>query len=560
MLERLLGQETEYAIRAAPIPGYSRPSNLTIYDAIIAAIATRVQSRPGNKLGGMSSLFVENGGSFCYEFVPSELHGGLFEASTPECRGPGQLLLYQKAQEELLLDALDEAAVNVSADGVEDLGLLKNCRDVEGRTYGAQENYEADIAKGIALLCYRLGLVALVPFVLLFMLLTWTLVVAIIVIGIALLPFLLALVMAEQFVPRLKPVMEALLGDRGVLERALFHLTWLDQLVAWPIGTLFSLLLRVTAFRRIRRGTTAFFASRCVVTGAGSVEEDGRYVLSEKGPALRRTMRSTGGSQSRSIFDTGNLLKGLMIPAAFRLAPFFDLFRARQRLQIGMSDSNMAQVSEYLKLGMTCLVIDMAEEGWLDDAPRLARPVKAVRAFVADPTLQVRERLRRRRGEMSALELQRWYLEKARGYLKESAATSLEAREVVRLWSECLDALSEDPGTLVGRVDWVTKRWMLEETAAESPLSVRKKVDIGYHELGRGYFARLEREDLAPRMVTPDEAREAIRRPPQDTPARLRSRLIRELAGEGKVTVDWGSVRIGGRFRGKVVRLDDYRR
>ena len=559
MLERLLGQETEYAIRAAPFRGSKRPSNLTIYDAITTAIAARVKSRPGRKLGGMSSLFIENGGSFCYEFVPVELHGGLLEASTPECRGPGQVVLYQRAQQELLLEALEDAMLPLASEGVSDLGLVKNCRDVAGRTYGAQENYEADIAHGFALWCYRLGLVALIPFILLFAVTTWSLVLTIIVVGIALLPFMLALVMVEQLVPRLKPITERLIGDRGILERALFNITWLDHLVAWPIGTLFALLLRATAFRRIRRGSTAFFASRCVMTGAGTVEEDGSFKLSEKGPALRRTMRSTGGSQSRSIFDTGNLLKGLMVLAAFRLSPFFDLFRRRQRLQIGMSDSNMAQVSEYLKLGVTCLVIDMAEEGWLDDAPRLIRPVAAVHALVSDPTLRARVRIRGG-GEMSALELQRWYLERAKLFLAKSPTTSLEAREVLRLWSECLDALRDDPGTLVGRIDWVTKRWMLEETAANSPLAVRKKVDIGYHELGRGYFAKLEGEELAPRLVSPDEAHEAIRRPPQETPARLRSRLIRDLAQEQKVTVDWGSVRIGGRFRGKVIRLDEYRR
>ena len=36
-------------------------------------------------------------------------------------------------------------------DSFGELGLLKNCRDADGHTYGAQENYEAIIASGARL-------------------------------------------------------------------------------------------------------------------------------------------------------------------------------------------------------------------------------------------------------------------------------------------------------------------------------------------------------------------------------------------------------------------------
>jgi proteasome accessory factor A len=508
----------------------------------------------------LSSLFVENGGAVCYEFVPLDIRGGLFEASTPECRGPGQLLLYQKAQEEMLLDAVEEAKVELVAHHqVEELGLIKNCRDAQGHIYGAQENLDAELARGLWLWLYRVGLAALIPFVLIFTLFTWVILLTILILGIAILPAIFLLVVSEQIIPRLHPLIERVLGENGLFERAFFRLTLADHLVAWPLGSAYSLLLMATGFRRFRRGGFAFLASRCLLSGAGSVTDDGGYTLSEKGPSIVSTMRRTGAAQSRSIIDTGNLLKRLFSPAALQIAPLISLFGARQRLQLGLADSNMAQVAEYLKIGSTCLVLDMAELGWLDDAPRLRDTVGAVRLFSADPTLQAKAELRDG-GAMSALELQRWYLERASRFVNESTTTSLEAREVLRLWNESLDALERDPGGLVGRLDWVTKRWLIEETAGDGSLAVRKRVDLGYHELGQGFFVRLERIGLAPRLVTVEEARAAIHQPPEASPARLRSRLIREIAQEQKVTVDWGSVRIGGRLRGKVIRLDDYRR
>ena len=109
MLRRLVGQETEYAIRVTPLPGQARPSNEPVYGAVKSAIAKLVRTRPGTKLGGQDSIFVENGGAFCYECVGLDSQGGLVEGGTPECRGPSEALLFQKAQERLLIQALEIA-------------------------------------------------------------------------------------------------------------------------------------------------------------------------------------------------------------------------------------------------------------------------------------------------------------------------------------------------------------------------------------------------------------------------------------------------------------------
>jgi hypothetical protein len=82
-----------------------------------------------------------------------------------------------------------------------------------------------------------------------------------------------------------------------------------------------------------------------------------------------------------------------------------------------------------------------------------------------------------------------------------------------------------------------------------------------YHELGVGYFAELEREGLAPTLVTPDEVERAMTQPPRSSPARRRSQLVRALAVEGvRALVSWDRVEIRREGeRRQVIRLDDYR-
>jgi proteasome accessory factor A len=138
----------------------------------------------------------------------------------------------------------------------------------------------------------------------------------------------------------------------------------------------------------------------------------------------------------------------------------------------------------------------------------------------------------------------------------------MEAHDVLRLWGEALDALEAEPGGLIGRLDWVTKRYLLRAAGTDVNADARKKIDLRYHELGDGYLSWLEAEGLAPRLVTPEEAEAAIQTPPANSPAALRGRLIRQLADEGLPAVaSWDQVRTtDAEGRRKVVSLADWRK
>ena len=529
MTHRLMGLETEFCLRFSAATS-SEPSKQQVCLAILHAVERVVRAAPGEREDDPNfQRFVQNGGAFTFETTSIASTDGLLESATPECRSASQLLLYQRAQEALIRRALPIARARLDADGYPgEITVVKNCRDAKGNVYGTQENYEADIAHGWRLLAYRVGLAVILPIT------TAILLVPIVTAVLAAL-FALAVVAAILLVFPLArhwdwdvtiPVPLLRLAECALLA------------VLRPVALPFLFLLRATAFREIRSGALAFFISRPVVTGAGTLNNDGTFGLSERAQSIAETIRSTPFQRRRAIFDVANFLKPLFLSAGSLVAPVTALFSRRQRLQLGISDSNCAQTAEFLKIGTTALVIDMAEAGFLLDAPRVRRPVSALKRISRDPTLQARVRLRRG-GAMTAVQIQRWYLGRAEAFLAAQRVASLESHEIVSLWRSTLDALERDPSSLVGSIDWVTKRSLLQ---GPRPLghAARKKIDIKYHELGSGYFSMLEREGIAPVRFSTGDIWEAVFHAPGDTPAWQRGRTIRQAgARRGKTLTSW---------------------
>ena len=233
---------------------------------------------------------------------------------------------------------------------------------------------------------------------------------------------------------------------------------------------------------------------------------------------------------------------------------------ARQRLQVALGDSNMCEPAEYLRIGTTLLVLDCIEAGEMPRVPRLWSPIRSLWAICADPTLVVRVPLSGGR-QASALELQRFYLEACRRFLDRQPDPPLEAREILHRWELALDALADDPQSLVGTLDWVTKQFVLDKSGRNASWTVRKKIDIRYHELSpQGYYQRLRTTGIVRELLDRTEIDHARRNPPAGTPAAVRGRYIREFALEGDdVSANWRAVYLktqdGER---RVIRLDSF--
>ena len=161
-----MGLETEFCIRrSASSSSARRPSTKEVCRAILDALERVVAAAPGEREGWPRyQRFVQNGGAFSFEVTRADANDGVLESATPECRGASQLLLYERAQEALIQRALPLARRQLAAAGCDsDIAIVKNGRDAEGHVYGAQENYEAEIARGWRLLAYRLVVAALLP-------------------------------------------------------------------------------------------------------------------------------------------------------------------------------------------------------------------------------------------------------------------------------------------------------------------------------------------------------------------------------------------------------------
>ena len=548
MLNRLAGLETEYAIRFRPDhPGWDSTVDYQLYHALVRALGERVLTVPANDL--KEGVFLLTGGAVWFEFVRFAGGHGLIEGSTPECRGPRELLLHQRAQDLLLAEAARDADVP----GV--LALVKNDCDSQGRIYGAQENYELTLATGWWLKLWRWGLYLLFPF----MLLAWM---GYLFLNYGLkLYFLSAAVFCQVLTPFLPEawmnrIHAALLGDEagGQTGYSSPIPAWVEsvglgimRIIAGPLALGIYVLVRIAAFREVRRDLLAFLISRPLIAGAGYVDRQGRFQLSDKSWGMNCLIGYNGILLDRPIFSIGHFFKSLMFRAWSSPGEFSRMLSDRQRLQICLGDSNMAEEAEFLRIGTTMLVLDAIEAGYLSAAPRVSRPIQSLRAICADPSLKVKVRCKDG-VKRSALEIQRHYYEASARYVAESKDATEEARDILSRWNEVLSLLEADPDELVGRLDWVTKRFLLGQTTEPSDgLTIKKKIDIRYHELSSdGYYRQLESTGVTRSILASEDIERATRQPPQDTPATVRSQYLRNYGPSGQVVgVNWNTITLG---------------
>ncbi len=564
--QRLVGLETEYAIRLHSADPSAAPPRFRLYEALIASLSRRVLAVPAKHF--KEGVFTATGGAVWFEAERPAAGGGLIEGATPECRGPREALVYQRAQDRLLA----EAAKSAATDG--DLVLIKNDRDAFGNVYGAQENYEATIATGWQLVGWRIGLTLLFPLAVV----TW--------IGMALsivLTFCYFALAALCYLP-----IQLLLGGKRSVALLLFgsdlvegrehciHVpVWLEatlqfatRLLTAPLAVALYLLIQAAAFARIRRQLLPFLVSRPIIGGAGMLDEEGHFRVSDKGPAINCVTGFGGMVGDRPIFSMGHFFKAVYADAWFAPRNYLTLYRQRQRLQIALGDSNMCDVAEFLRVGTTALVLDAIEAGALVRPPRLTRPIRTLHQFCADPSLTATAKLHNRTA-LSAVQLQRWYLEACRDFLAAGDSEPSEvACEVIRLWEQALDQLDPwhppagSPPELFGTLDWVTKKYLIDEAGPEATWEERKKIDIRYHELSpEGYHQLLVPTGMTSILVSADEIERALRSAPANSPATTRGHYIREFArGDQPVRANWQHVVIGHGWDAKVVRLAEHGR
>jgi proteasome accessory factor PafA2 len=298
------------------------------------------------------------------------------------------------------------------------------------------------------------------------------------------------------------------------------------------------LMNRATPFAEIVRYLTPFFVTRQVICGAGRVgigadgREDG-FQISQRADffevevGLETTLK-------RPIINT-------------RDEPHADPEKYR-RLHVIIGDANMSELSTYLKLGTTALVLSMIEDRFLATDMSIDGAVAELRAVSHDPGCRHLVSLRDGR-RMTAVQVQMEYLELARKYTQERFAGDVDelTSEVLDRWESTLLTLADDPMRLSGQLDWVTKLQLMEGYRSRDGIGWNhprlELVDLQYSDVrpDRGLYNRLVTAGRMERLLDEQDVLRAVTEPPEDTRAYFRGRCLQQYP-DSVAAASWDSV------------------
>jgi len=284
------------------------------------------------------------------------------------------------------------------------------------------------------------------------------------------------------------------------------------------------LVSRTVPFDTIVRVLTPFFVTRLIFAGSGKVGAE-----NQTSPAEYQI------SQRADFFechvDLNTMVKRPIINT--RDEPHADQAKFR-RLHVIVGDANMAELSTYLKVGTLNIVLELMEAGASLPQLELDEPVRAIKHVSRD--LDMKDTLKLAGGRpTTAIAVQRAYLQAAKEFYASRQADEITKDVMVR-WDHVLNQLERDPRLLVGNLDWVAKRHMIESYMDRKGCgwddSRMKLMDLQYHDVrpDKGLFYTLERGQLIERMVREDEIAAAEWTPPSGTRAYFRGRCASKFA------------------------------
>ena len=311
------------------------------------------------------------------------------------------------------------------------------------------------------------------------------------------------------------------------------------------------LVPRSIPFSALVSGLMPFLVTRQVIAGAGKVGTEaqestyvpGPYQLSQRADFME-TELAVDTMHNRPILNT-------------RDEPHADRTRYR-RLHLIISDANMCEYATALKVGTTQLVLELIVRG-AAPALELAQPVAAVKQVSRDPDLKTLVRLSDGR-TLSALDIQEQYCDAATKVLVGSGDE--ETDWILKEWSESLHLLRQDRAQLVGKLDWVTKQWLLETFMREERIGWQDpwlaSLDLEYHNIDPdvGLYLGLEADGKVWRMTTQKAIDTAVQHGPEDTRGGLRGLCVQRFPSQ-ITSLQWERIQFAGGLRGRTLDMQD---
>ncbi len=298
------------------------------------------------------------------------------------------------------------------------------------------------------------------------------------------------------------------------------------------------LMRRATPFGEIVRNLTPFFVSRQVITGAGRVGigQDGHehgFQISQRADyfevevGLETTLK-------RPIINT-------------RDEPHADPEKYR-RLHVIIGDANLAEISTYLKVGTTSLVLAMIEDRFISRDLTVEQPVRSLRAVSHDPSLTHLLKMSDGRS-LTAVQLQMEYLDLAKKYVEDRYGTDVDDQttDVLARWESVLTRLEVDPMLCARELDWVAKLKLLNSYRDRDGLdwdaAKLHLIDLQYADIrpDKGLYHKLLGMGRIERLLDDDEVADAMHLPPTDTRAYFRGRCLEKYSDQ-IAAASWDSV------------------
>lgn len=274
-----------------------------------------------------------------------------------------------------------------------------------------------------------------------------------------------------------------------------------------------------------------FMATRPIWGGAGGLIPDGlggvKYVYSPRIPFIE-VVAGTSTSTARPLV---NLRDESHAGPQYR------------RLHLLAGDTNMAEVQNFVKMGVSGALLEMMER-----RRRLPEfsfdPVAFMHAIAEDFGLRKTVRVGSG-GLFTALDVQEAYCEAVEAEAERSAFDEETAR-AVRMWRELLEALRRaDWSHLETRVDWVRKRLaldaLLEGRGVSLNSSEARYLDFIYHAVDErnAAFEKLHKIHPAVSLTKPAEVKAALSVPPAGRATARGKFVSKVLAGGKAATIDW---------------------
>jgi proteasome accessory factor A len=225
----------------------------------------------------------------------------------------------------------------------------------------------------------------------------------------------------------------------------------------------------------------------------------------------------------------------------------------------------MSEWTTFMKVGITDLVLRMVEANTVMRDLTLENPIRAIREISHDVGCTRKVKLGNGR-ELTAIEIQTEYYEKTARFVERRGADEV-SKQLLEEWRLALEALSEgDAERLARKVDWVTKRLMIERYMAKHDLPLASPrvalLDLAYHDVNRtrGLYYLIEKAGQVDRVTDDADVQLAMREPPQTTRAKLRGDFIKQAKAKRRdYTVDWVHLKLNDQAQRTVLCKDPFK-